>query len=262
MSAAGVGPRRLAALAVAAATSTGALGLTLLSAPPAGAAVAPTASVSAADHLVVFGSATPNDSSARDLTVARGDTIGFENHVALPDLMPVHVTIGTDTFVVGADPVIWTAVSTVRYQGSYTVLPGPSYLITVAQPAPSPAPLPGGAQPPPATGPAPGQPTGPAGQPASRPAPGTVTAAAAGAQPVVPKGRPGDPGHVLPGAGVAPMTGQRGNSGVAFDAGARSAPYPIRMGVALLAGLILAGVGAALGRILFRAWLKAAPSTG
>lgn len=266
--------RRLAILSAAAAGALAAL--TLLSVAPATAATDNTR-VRPPDHTVVFGGMFSEETAPRDLLADIGDTVAFENHAALPGTTPVRITIGKDHLVVGANPVIWTAKQTVRYEGSYTMLAGPLHTITVPAPNNAPAPPAGGANPPvgpPAgSGAAPG--AGAGAQPGAQPA---VPAA----KPVVPAARPGDRGYVPTGAGVAPMSGHRGEHAdpmvdtvtapsfvaaptagthKAAVSGPSTSPLPVRAALAVFAGLMLVGVGSALARILFHAWLNAAPRT-
>ncbi|PZS35326.1 MAG: hypothetical protein DLM59_03205 [Pseudonocardiales bacterium] len=274
--ASGQAHRRHATLAAAAVGALAAL--TLLSVAPAAAAVE-TKGAPPPDHVVVFGALLTDESGPRDLTVDSGATIGFENHAALPALTPLRITIGTQTLVVGATPVIWTAAQSVRYSGTYTLFPGPSQAITVTAPVPG--------------GPTPGDPVSGGGHPGPPPAPGSPTvpgsgtvpaqpaAAAAATKPVVPIGRPGDPGYVPAGVGIAPMAKHREQRGDSMDNTAKlpidgaapqartheaamsspsTAPLPIRVALAVFSALLLVGVGSALARILFRAWLNAAPA--
>jgi hypothetical protein len=270
--------RWLAALAVAAGTAL----TTLFLQAPAAVAAAEATDAAPRQHVVVaFGLEVSAESAPRDLAVNSGDVVEFQNGSPLAYLTPVRVTVGPDTLVVGIDPVVWTATAAgpVRYEGTYTPVPGPWHTITVAplSPAGPPAGLPPAGKP----APAPGAARPPARSGSTHQAPGLPGAAGTAGHPAVPGARPGDPGYVPSGAHPAdappPVASHRSSSGESMTEVAppalthsghqqmalsrsSSAPRPLRLALAVLAFLLLVGVGGSLMRVVFRAWLNAAPT--
>lgn len=224
-----------------------------------------------AEHTVVFGPNVPGESAPRDLLVDSGDIIYFENSTPAPDVTPVHLVIGSAKLTVGASRVAYQATRSVRYEGSYTPLPGPLHTITVAPPAP----VPPGPQP----SPSPAGNAPPAGSGAPPRGGGATVGSGPGSTASVPSGgalpslRPGDPGYVPSGAGEQPSAEAGGAVSTnqapppaaaarparqAAGIGSDSTTLPAREGLAVLAALLLLGVGTALARSLIRAWLDTA----
>ncbi len=268
-------PRPTAALNACLAGVIAFAGLALL-APAAQAGQGAAAPAPTADHTVVFGSPTATSSDPRDLVVASGDIVFFENGSLLPNLTRVRVTVGPDTLVLGADPVPWKADHSTGYQVVSPLLAGAAHTITVTPPPPAPpdGSLPGGGPVPPPPG---------AGSTGAAPPPART---AAPARAVVPGHPAGDPGHV-PSAGAVNMKAVDVKAAhradppdsisevIAAPRGVAAAPRthahqaamipgraprPLQLALGVLAGLLLLVVGGALSRAMFRAWLDAAPT--